>query len=69
MGDTYCPDPSNAILRAAPTPTGTTFVLALTAMTLLHFSWFGTPFGVGNDTNGTCRLDNVPAWWPHWLPS
>ncbi|MFD9433112.1 hypothetical protein [Streptomyces sp. NPDC060002] len=45
------------------------FLAALIALTLVHFAWLGTPLGVGNDTNGNCPLDNVPPWWPEWLPT
>ncbi len=48
---------------------GAALVIALTALALVHFAWLGTPLGVGNDTNGGCAPDNVPAWWPHWLPA
>ncbi|WP_221349399.1 hypothetical protein [Streptomyces beigongshangae] len=45
------------------------FLAALVALVLAHFVWLGTPLGVGNDTNGNCPLDNVPPWWPGWLPT
>lgn len=45
------------------------FLAALIALTLMHFAWLGTPLGVGNDTNGNCPPDNVPPWWPGWLPA
>ncbi|SEE23349.1 hypothetical protein SAMN05428939_7815 [Streptomyces sp. TLI_105] len=48
---------------------GVTLVGALATLTLLDFAWLGTPLGVGNDTNGTCASDNIPVWWPHWLPA
>ncbi|MET9134277.1 hypothetical protein [Streptomyces antibioticus] len=41
----------------------------LIALTLVHFAWLGTPLGVGNDTDGDCPPDNVPPWWPGWLPA
>ncbi|MEU5398657.1 hypothetical protein ABZ348_05085 [Streptomyces sp. NPDC005963] len=45
------------------------FVGVLVALALVHFSWLGTPYAMGTVSEGTCGDDNVPPWWPGWLPA
>ncbi|GLF97988.1 hypothetical protein [Streptomyces yaizuensis] len=33
-----------------------------------HFAWQGTPAGVVSDS-GRCSQENIPEWWPAWLPA
>ncbi|MGW1035309.1 hypothetical protein ACWD4Z_24360 [Streptomyces antibioticus] len=66
--------PAAALRRREPRPVrllipAAVLLATLIALTLVHFAWLGTPLGVGNDTNGTCPPDNVPPWWPGWLPA
>ncbi|MFC5029459.1 hypothetical protein ACQFX6_29210 [Streptomyces sp. DSM 41987] len=45
-------------------------LLLCTALALLvwaDFTWFGAVAGVPNP--GLCPADNVPPWWPHWIPA
>ncbi len=42
--------------------------VALVAILLVHFAVIGTPTGVASDNN-VCSPDNVPPWWPSWLPA
>ncbi|MCX4783389.1 hypothetical protein [Streptomyces sp. NBC_01264] len=43
-------------------------VLALGALVLWFFAVRGTLDGYPGDS-GLCGPDNVPPWWPGWLPS
>ncbi|MFD9715241.1 hypothetical protein [Streptomyces sp. NPDC059076] len=45
------------------------FVGVLVALALVHFSWLGTPYALGTISDGACADDNVPPWWPGWLPA
>ncbi|MFE5855766.1 hypothetical protein ACFQ61_21485 [Streptomyces sp. NPDC056500] len=45
------------------------FIGALVALALVHFSYVGTPYALGTISDGACADDNVPPWWPGWLPA
>jgi hypothetical protein len=50
--------------RAAPVVAMTA---TFTALALLHFAFVGTPAEAARDIV-LCSDDNVPPWWPSWLP-
>jgi hypothetical protein len=46
---------------------GSAVVLVFAAVVLWFFSVYGTPAGAVGP--GICGPDNVPPWWPDWLPA
>ncbi|GAA2923420.1 hypothetical protein [Streptomyces enissocaesilis] len=42
--------------------------LLLGALAWGHFAWQGTPAGAVSDS-GRCSQENIPEWWPAWLPA
>ncbi|MER6913712.1 hypothetical protein ABT354_18750 [Streptomyces sp. NPDC000594] len=46
------------------------FTVALTALTVWHFIWIGTPAHAASDTwPGSCAPGNTPHWAPDGLPT
>ncbi|MFD7625887.1 hypothetical protein ACFV7Q_07550 [Streptomyces sp. NPDC059851] len=43
-------------------------LLVLAVVVVWYFATEGTPAGYRGDS-GLCGPDNVPLWWPGWLPS
>ncbi|MFI6146531.1 hypothetical protein [Streptomyces sp. NPDC051109] len=43
-------------------------VLVLSVVVVWYFATQGTPDGYRGES-GPCGPDNVPPWWPAWLPS
>ncbi|MFJ8043404.1 hypothetical protein ACIRBX_23195 [Kitasatospora sp. NPDC096147] len=43
-------------------------LLALAVLTVGSFAYFGTLDAYPGDS-GLCPPDNVPPWWPTWLPA
>ncbi|MEW1636950.1 hypothetical protein AB0469_23080 [Streptomyces sp. NPDC093801] len=43
-------------------------VLVLAVVAVWYFATQGTPVGTRGES-GLCGPDNVPPWWPGWLPS
>ncbi|MDT0380725.1 hypothetical protein RM572_18390 [Streptomyces sp. DSM 42041] len=56
--------------RRAVTVTALAVTVALALLTWAHFAWWGTvPFPGAPSNSGRCGPDNVPDWWPAWLPA
>ncbi len=54
--------------RAHPTAGVVAALLALVVVVLWYFATRGTLDGVRGNS-GLCGPNNVPPWWPGWLPS
>ncbi|MGW4895885.1 hypothetical protein ACWEQL_27065 [Kitasatospora sp. NPDC004240] len=46
----------------------TLVLLSLAVLAVGCFALLGTPSGYPGDS-GLCPADNVPPWWPSWLPA
>ncbi|HEY7487601.1 MAG TPA: hypothetical protein VH912_24310 [Streptosporangiaceae bacterium] len=57
--------PSRTLIRFIAVMAG---VAAVCALVVFDFAHIGTLAGYPGDS-GLCGPDNVPAWWPAWLPS
>lgn len=59
---------TEVVRRRVPRPVALAVILLLVwAATSLVLGWLGAPEGYPSDSP-TCT-DNVPHWWPRWLPS
>ncbi|MFB6809145.1 hypothetical protein [Streptomyces sp. NPDC056387] len=57
------------LTRRLPLPVRAAAILAsLAAVVVWYFAVRGTLDGYPGDS-GLCGTDNVPPWWPAWLPS
>ncbi|MFD8411375.1 hypothetical protein ACFV2Q_06360 [Streptomyces sp. NPDC059650] len=54
--------------RVHPTVGVAAVLLVLGTVVVWYFATQGTLDGYRGDS-GSCGPDNVPAWWPGWLPS